>query len=126
MSSLLIERVAERTAINGVPNLSVLDGWWIEGFNGRNGWAFGHGEADPDYEGADNRDAHEFYEVLADQVAPLYYDIDPETGLSEGWIAVMREAITSSILAFSTHRMVADYCELAYFPIGASNLVNAN
>jgi starch phosphorylase len=115
-----------KAAINGVPNLSVLDGWWIEGFNGRNGWAFGHGEADPDYEGADNRDAHEFYEVLADQVAPLYYDIDPETGLSEGWIAVMREAITSSILAFSTHRMVADYCELAYFPIGASNLVNAN
>ena len=115
-----------KAAINGVPNLSVLDGWWIEGYNGKNGWAFGSDQPNPDYEGADGHDAHEFYRVLADEVAPLYYDVDPETGLSSGWIEVMREAIATSIRDFSTHRMVADYCDLAYFPMGASNLVNAD
>lgn len=115
-----------KAAINGVPNLSVLDGWWIEGYNSKNGWAFGLDHANPDYEGADNHDANDFYDVLANEVAPLYYDVDPNTGLSEGWIDVMREAVASSINDFSTHRMVRDYCDLAYFPMGAPALVNAD
>lgn len=115
-----------KAAINGVPNLSVLDGWWIEGFNGVNGWSFGLDDANPDYDGADHHDAYDFYHILADQVAPLYYDIDAESGLPLGWIEVMREAILTSINDFSTHRMVSDYCELAYFPMGASNSDKAN
>lgn len=115
-----------KAAINGVPNLSVLDGWWIEGYNSKNGWAFGLDHANPDYDGADNHDADEFYDVLANQVAPLYYEIDESSGLPEGWIEVMREAVATSINDFSTHRMVRDYCELAYFPMGAPALVKAD
>ena len=115
-----------KAAINGVPNLSVLDGWWLEGYNGENGWVFGSDQPQSDYEAADHHDAYDFYQVLESQVAPLFYDVDAESGLPEGWIAVMREAILSSINEFSTHRMVSDYCELAYFPMGASNLVNAD
>ena len=114
-----------KAAINGVPNLSVLDGWWIEGYNERNGWAFGLDTPNSDHGAADHHDAQDFYDILANQVAPLYYDVDPATGLPLGWIEVMREAVVSSIREFSTHRMVADYCDLAYFPMGASRPANA-
>ncbi len=115
-----------KAAINGVPNLSVLDGWWIEGYNGKNGWVFGSDHPQSDYEAADHHDAYDFYDVLEHEVAPLFYDVDPDDGLPHGWIGVMKEATLSSINTFSTHRMVADYCDLAYFPMGASNLISAD
>ncbi len=107
-----------KAAINGVLNLSVLDGWWVEGFNGKNGWAFGSPEANPDWGAADHIDSQRFYEILEDEVAPLYYDRD-EDGLPIGWIEWMKESMATSLVAFSTHRMVADYCDLAYFPLGS-------
>ena len=107
-----------KAAINGVLNFSVLDGWWVEGFNGKNGWAFGSPEANPDWGAADQTDSQRFYEILAEEIAPLYYDRD-EDGLPLGWIQAMKESMATSLVAFSTHRMVADYCDLAYFPLGS-------
>jgi starch phosphorylase len=108
-----------KAAINGTLNLSVLDGWWLEGYNGKNGWAFGSPDSNGDWGAADYNDANDFYEILTEEVIPLFYDRDAE-GLPIGWIERMRESILSSIREFSTHRMVADYWDLAYRPMGAN------
>ncbi len=108
-----------KAAINGTLNLSVLDGWWLEGYNGKNGWAFGSPDSNGDWGAADYNDANDFYEILTEEVIPLFYDRDAE-GLPIGWIERMRESILSSIRDFSTHRMVADYWDLAYRPMGAN------
>jgi glycogen phosphorylase len=105
-----------KAAINGSLNLSVLDGWWLEGYNGKNGWAFGSPDANGDWGAADHHDANSFYEILGEEVSPLYYERNA-AGIPEGWVERMRESITSTLLEFSTHRMVADYCNEAYFPL---------
>jgi starch phosphorylase len=109
-----------KAAINGTLNLSVLDGWWLEGYNGHNGWAFGSADSNEDWGAADHADAHSFYDILGDEVAPLFYDRNDE-GVPEGWVATMRESIASTLLAFSTHRMVADYYTEGYGPLGGGN-----
>ena len=109
-----------KAAINGTLNLSILDGWWLEGYNGKNGWAFGSPEGNPDWGAADYHDAKDFYEILGGEVIPLFYDRN-EAGLPLGWIDRMRESIIGSIRQFSTHRMVADYWDLAYRPMGAAS-----
>ncbi len=106
-----------KAAINGTLNLSVLDGWWVEGYNGHNGWAFGSPDGNHDQEGADQADALAFYELMEDEVVPAYYDQD-KSGLSTRWIKMMQESVASTLVAFSSHRMVADYANLAYFPMG--------
>ena len=106
-----------KAAINGTLNFSVLDGWWLEGYNGKNGWVYGSGEASDDWEAADHHDAEEFYRILGDEIAPLYYDQGP-SGVPEAWVEYMKESVVSSLVEFSAHRMVSDYCELAYFPLG--------
>ena len=108
-----------KAAINGTLNLSVLDGWWVEGYNGSNGWAFGSPEGNPDPAAEDAIDSEEFYRLMEEEVAPLYYQRNAD-GLPEAWAELMRESITSTLVAFSSHRMVADYARLAYFPMGAS------
>ncbi|MPZ51818.1 MAG: alpha-glucan family phosphorylase [Acidimicrobiia bacterium] len=102
-----------KAAINGVPNLSVLDGWWVEGYTGDNGWVFGSEEPNDDWDAADAHDADDFYRVLEEEVAPLFFDRDDE-GLPTGWIEMMRRAIDTSLVRFSAHRMVAEYYEKAY------------
>jgi starch phosphorylase len=106
-----------KAAINGTLNLSVLDGWWVEGFNGRNGWAFGSPAGDDDHGREDRDDAEALYRLLEEEVTPLFYDRDEE-GMPVGWVEMMREAVISTLVAFSSHRMVAEYSELAYFPMG--------
>jgi glycogen phosphorylase len=106
-----------KAAINGTLNFSVLDGWWLEGYNGKNGWVFGSDEASDDWEAADHHDAEEFYRILGDEIAPLYYDQD-SSGVPERWVEYMKESVVSSLVEFSAHRMLSDYCDLAYFPIG--------
>ncbi len=106
-----------KAAINGTLNFSVLDGWWLEGYNGKNGWVYGSDEASDDWEAADHHDSEEFYRILGEEIAPLYYDQDP-SGVSEAWVEYMKESVVSSLIEFSAHRMVSDYCELAYFPLG--------
>lgn len=93
-----------KAGINGVPHLSVLDGWWIEGYSGSNGWAFDRmGE-----NSSDAADAEELYTILEKEIVPLYYDKD-EAGISHGWVKVMKESIKSTVPHFSSRRMVKDY-----------------
>jgi starch phosphorylase len=101
-----------KASLNGVPNLSILDGWWIEGYNGKNGWAFG---ADVTAENRDPLDAASIYDILESQVIPLYYKISRE-GIPESWVAVMKQTIKSTAARFSSRRMVKEYIEKFYLP----------
>ncbi len=106
-----------KAAMNGVLNLSVLDGWWIEGFTGKNGWAFGHESDIGDHDRQDAEDAVSLYQLLQDQIVPLFYDRD-DSGIPLGWVQLMKEAMASSGGDFSSNRMVADYVSKAYVPLG--------
>ena len=99
-----------KAALNGVPHLSIMDGWWIEGFNGQNGWAFGHNSCDGNRNAAD---AAEIYRILEDKIIPLYYDVS-EDGVPKGWVKVMKNSIKSNAAKFSARRMVKEYIEKFY------------
>ncbi len=109
-----------KAAMNGVPNLSVLDGWWPEAYHpaqdGRaaNGWAFGEVQYD-DWDTQDEVDSQALYRLLEEQVVPLYYDRD-SAGIPRGWVRVMKEAMRTSISAFSMRRMLKEYVEQMYLP----------
>ncbi|HEY5636961.1 MAG TPA: alpha-glucan family phosphorylase [Burkholderiales bacterium] len=104
-----------KAAINGVPNLSVLDGWWAEGYNGRNGWAIKPASDTLDPARRDAEEARTLYELLQDQVIPLYYANGPG-GYSPGWVAMAKESIASLTLQFSSMRMLGEYVEQFYRP----------
>lgn len=97
-----------KAAVNGVINLSVYDGWWVEGYNGRNGWVVGDESLEPESEANDARDAESLYDILEMQVIPTYYDNRKK------WLSMMRESIKSIVPRFSTHRMVKEYMEKTY------------
>jgi starch phosphorylase len=99
-----------KAALNGVPNLSIMDGWWIEGFNGRNGWAFGEEVVS---DSRDRTDAEAIYRILEEEILPLYYKIS-EDGVPEDWVKVMKESIKSNAAKFSARRMVKDYVQKFY------------
>jgi len=104
-----------KAAMNGVPNLSILDGWWPEGYQGDNGWAIG-GERDIDDEAQRNvDDAASLYHLLQHEVAPTYYRRN-ESGFSDEWVNISKQAMISSIPHFNTDRMVAEYAERFYVP----------
>lgn len=104
-----------KAAMNGLPNCSVLDGWWDEADYVRTGWPIGHGEDydDPDYQ--DDIEANALYDLLEQEIIPLFYDRDEED-LPRGWIAKMKDAIRLNCPQFNTARMVGDYATQAYFP----------
>jgi len=106
----------QKAAINGVLNLSILDGWWPEGWDGENGFAFGSEEPSYDEWKQDQEDALALYHTLEEEVVPDYYERD-EGGLPRAWIARMRRAITTIGPRFSSSRMVRDYAEKAYMPL---------
>ncbi|MEN8114126.1 MAG: alpha-glucan family phosphorylase [Actinomycetota bacterium] len=102
-----------KAAANGGLNLSVLDGWWVEGYNGTNGWGFGeHWSSDED-------DARILYDLLENEVVPTFYDRD-DAGLPREWIAMMKSAMITGLSQFTTHRMLIDYTEKAYLPLAQS------
>jgi starch phosphorylase len=104
-----------KAAFNGVINLSILDGWWAEAYNGRNGWAIDSGvETDNAYE-QDQADAAALYRILEDEVVPLYYQLDRDY-IPRGWVAMMRESIRTAGATFSTRRMVKEYTNRYYVP----------
>jgi starch phosphorylase len=109
-----------KAAMNGVPNLSVLDGWWPEAYHpardgeAANGWAFGETQYD-NWNTQDEMDSQALYRILEEQVVPLYYDRDA-AGVPHGWVAVMKEAIRTSVAAFSMRRMVKEYVDQMYLP----------
>jgi len=104
----------QKAAMNGVPNLSVLDGWWCEGYNGANGWAI-EPLPEGDEEARDAHDAQTLYRLLEEEVVPLFYRRDAD-GVPRGWVRVMKEAIRSAAPAFCTRRMVKEYAEQFYVP----------
>jgi starch phosphorylase len=103
-----------KAAMNGVPNLSVLDGWWVEGYSGDNGWAISGADAG-DPEATDSRDAAALYRLIETEIAPCFYDRDSR-GLPGAWLAVMRAAIATSMPMFTAERMVAEYTHAYYVP----------
>ena len=105
----------EKAGINGVINLSVLDGWWGEGYNGDNGWAITpHG---PQYDSVyrDREEAQELLEILEKQVIPLYYARNGH-GYSDGWVKKSKASMKSLIPRFNAQRMVMDYVRKYYAP----------
>jgi starch phosphorylase len=102
-----------KAAMNGVPSLSILDGWWCEGYNEKNGWGFGMTEADADPEHRDHVDALALYETLENKVIPLFYE-KRENGMTSGWLAMMKEAIKVGVVDFNTERMLREYVEIMY------------
>ena len=97
-----------KAGLNGVLNLSIYDGWWVEGYNGRNGWVIGEETTEPETEEDDIRDAQSLYDILENEVIPLYYEN------REAWIGMMKESIKSIAPRFSTHRMVKEYMTKFY------------
>jgi starch phosphorylase len=108
-----------KAAANGVVNLSVLDGWWDEGFTGDNGWAIGGRETNPDEAAQDWADAQDLYRILEDEVLPRYYERDAH-GIPVAWVKLMRRSMASTLWRFSTTRMLHDYVEKMYLPAAAS------
>jgi starch phosphorylase len=105
----------QKALLNGALNLSILDGWWAEAYDGTNGFAIGRGASHSNPAITDARDAEALYEVLEKEVIPLYYERDAD-GLPHGWIKRMKNSISSLAWRFSAHRMVANYVLHAYLP----------
>ncbi len=105
----------QKVVLNGGLNLSVLDGWWAEAYDGLNGFAIGTGRTHSKVELHDKRDGEDLYRTLRDEVIPLYYQRDPD-GLPTGWIKRMKRTIRSLGWRFNANRMVMDYTLQCYVP----------
>ena len=105
----------QKVVLNGGLNCSILDGWWAEAFDGRNGFAIGRGETHFNDEITDRRDGEALFKVLENEVIPLFYDRDSD-GLPREWIKMMMNSISSLAWRFSAHRMVMDYARACYVP----------
>ena len=101
-----------KAALNAIPQLSTLDGWWAEGYTGLNGWALplSSGSTDPDGD-----DASHLYEILEQEIVPLYYDRDEE-GLPREWLRRMKHALFEAGIHFTAARMVREYSQDYYVP----------
>jgi starch phosphorylase len=105
----------QKCILNGVLNISILDGWWAEAFDGGNGFAIGGAESHADPGVQDERDSQALFELLEREVIPLYYSRD-DTGLPRGWIARVKRAIRTLAWRYNADRMVMDYVQECYVP----------
>src|SRR6202167_4273919 len=105
----------QKVVLNGGLNLSVLDGWWAEAYDGRNGFAIGTGRTHTDINVHDTRDAADLHRALQDEVIPLFYQRDRD-GLPRGWIKRMKRTIRTLGWRFNADRMVMDYTQKCYVP----------
>jgi len=103
----------QKAGMNGVLNFSILDGWWIEGYNGTNGFEIGAFDTEGIEEATDQEDAESLYRTLEESVIPAFYN-KGENGLPDEWIRRMKNAIATLTPAFSSDRMVSDYIEKIY------------
>ncbi|HLX09526.1 MAG TPA: alpha-glucan family phosphorylase [Thermoanaerobaculia bacterium] len=106
----------QKCILNGVLNVSILDGWWAEAFDGANGFAIDGAEQHADPAVQDERDSRALFELLENQVVPLYYECDPDTGLPRGWIARVKRAIRTLAWRYNADRMVMNYVKECYVP----------
>ncbi len=100
-----------KAALNGVPHLSVLDGWWEEGFNGKNGWGIAHEETS---DNLDDSDAQKIYHLLEEEIIPKYYSMSGNS-IPHEWVKLMKESMKSNAAGFSARRMVKQYVEKFYY-----------
>ena len=105
----------QKVVLNGGLNLSVLDGWWAEAYDGLNGFAIGTGRTHSDMDVHDSRDREDLYRVVRDELIPLYYQRDKD-GLPRGWIKRMKRTIRTLGWRFNADRMVMDYTQKCYIP----------
>ncbi len=106
----------EKASVNGVVNFSILDGWWAEGYNTKNGWAIGTDTEYYSYEEQDYADSESIYKILEDKIIPAYYNKD-ENGISKDWLKLMKNSIMTTGGRYSTSRMLVDYAEKLYMPL---------
>ena len=111
----------EKASVNGIVNFSILDGWWAEGYNTKNGWSIGTNQEYYSYEEQDLADSESIYRTLEDKIIPAYYNKN-EKSISETWIRLMKNSIMSTGGKYSTARMLVDYTEKLYMPL--LNLTN--
>lgn len=104
-----------KASINGVPHLSIGDGWWAEGFTGRNGWLIEGAAGSTDPEAVDAADADALYRLLETEIVPAFYDRDRQ-GIPRRWLEVVRQAILTVAPRFSARRMVKQYADELYAP----------
>jgi starch phosphorylase len=100
---------------NGSLNLSVLDGWWDEGYHQAYGWAIGHGEVYQDHEIQDEIESLDLYNILEEEVIPLYYQIGHDD-IPRGWVEKMKAGLQHLVPIFNSHRMVQEYAGFYYLP----------
>ena len=103
----------QKAALNGVPHLSVLDGWWQEGYDGANGWAIPSSAHLGDTHSQDQHDAEQLYRLLEHDIVPLYYERDRD-GIPRGWLHIVKDAVRTVAPRFCTRRMVKEYMDLLY------------
>ncbi|MCX6032882.1 MAG: alpha-glucan family phosphorylase [Chloroflexi bacterium] len=108
----------EKAGLNGVPNFSVLDGWWRESWDGKNGWAIGAEREYPNEAAQDEADALSLYATLENEIVPLFYERGAD-GLPHGWLARMKAAIATVAPMFSFDRMLKEYVAKFYAPADA-------
>jgi starch phosphorylase len=106
-----------KAGINGTINLSVLDGWWGEGYDGKNGWAIKPGPENMPAGVRDSEESRDFYETLQDHVIPLYYTRE-KFGYSPGWVKMAKNSMMSLLPRYNAARMVDEYTSKFYFPAG--------
>ena len=104
-----------KAALNGALNFSVLDGWWAEAYDGKNGWAIGNGEIYDDLDYQDHIEAQSLYDTLENEIIPLYYK-NKAGKIPEEWVNMMKESIKTILAGFSSHRMVKEYQDYTYQP----------
>lgn len=107
----------QKASVNGVINFSVLDGWWAEGYNQKNGWTIGDNTEYQSYEEQDIADSESLYSTLENKIIPLYYENKKEDGVSDKWMEMFKNSIISTGGRYSTSRMVIDYTRDYYMEL---------
>ena len=107
----------QKASVNGVINFSVLDGWWAEGYNQKNGWTIGDNTEYQSYGEQDIADSESLYNTLENKIIPLYYEGKQENGVSEAWMEMFKNSIISTGGRYSTSRMVIDYTNDYYMQL---------
>ena len=115
-----------KAAMNGVLHLSTLEGWWREGYNGKNGWAITAGNLYSKWDLQETADANQLYNLLENEITELYYSRN-ETDIPEGWVKMMKESLFSVCRHFNMNRVLSDYVKKSYLPaIKESALLSAD
>ena len=104
-----------KASANGVPHMSIGDGWWAEGFTGANGWLIDPKGTHADQAAQDTADANALYDLLEHDLVPTFYDRD-DKDVPVAWVAKVKEAIRTVAPRFSTRRMVKEYVQKVYLP----------